>query len=265
MNLLLPALLCISTLAIAQSSFEKRAYTNKQGQTLPYQILYPKNYDQPTAKKGQNYPLVIVLHGSGERGTDNDKQLTHGGKPFLADSNQTNYPAFVVFPQCPDNMAWSTLRYSRATMPIQLEAGYADTLTWTLWACYDLIAQLQKDERIDKNRIYITGLSMGGFGTFEAIAKRPKLFAAAAPICSGGDTTYCEKYARQVPLWVFHGAVDAVVPPELSRQMVAKLTALGANVTYTEYPGVNHNSWDNAFAEPQFMAWLFAQNKKKRR
>lgn len=262
---LLPLLLFISTLSLAQGDFEKRAFTTKKGQTLPYRMLYPKNYDQPVTGKAPKYPLIIVLHGSGERGSDNEKQLVHGSKLFLADSNRTTYPALVVFPQCPDNLAWSTLRYSRNTMPIKLEAGYADTLAWTLQACYDLIAQLQRDERVDKNRIYITGLSMGGFGTFEAIAKKPKLFAAAAPICGGGDTTYCEKYAKRVPLWVFHGAVDAVVPPELSRQMVAKLTALGANVTYTEYPGVNHNSWDNAFAEPKFLAWLFEQNKKKKR
>lgn len=263
--LLLTALLLSGLVAVAQGDFEKRDFGTKNGHTLPYRILFPKDYDQPVTGKAPKYPLVLVLHGSGERGTDNEKQLTHGSKLFLNEDNRTSFPAFVVFPQCPEPMAWSSIGLNRTKMPVQLESGYADTLTWTLQACYDLIAQLQRDERVDKNRIYIAGLSMGGFGTFEAIARKPKLFAAAAPICGGGDSTYCEKYARYVPLWVFHGAVDAVVPVTMSQQLVAKLKLLGANVTYTEYPGVNHNSWDNAFAEPQFLPWLFAQNKKKKR
>ena len=263
--LLLIVLLLSGLVSYAQGDFEKRDFATKNGHTLPYRILFPKNYDQPAVGKKSNYPIVLVLHGSGERGTDNEKQLTHGSKLFLAEDSRTNFPAFVVFPQCPEDMAWSSIRLNRTKMPVEFESGYADTLTWTLQACYDLIAQLQKEERVDKNRIYITGLSMGGFGTFEAIARKPKLFAAALPICGGGDTTYCANYARRLPIWVFHGAVDAVVPPDLSRQMVAKLKTLGANVTYTEYPGVNHNSWDNAFAEPQFLPWMFAQDKKKKR
>ncbi len=263
--LLLIVLLFSGLVSYAQGDFEKRDFATKNGHTLPYRILFPKDYDQPVSGKAPKYPLVLMLHGSGERGTDNEKQLTHGSKLFLDEANRANFPALVVFPQCPEDMAWSSIRLHPAKMPIAFESGYADTLTWTMQACYDLIAQLQNDERVDKNRIYIMGLSMGGIGTFEAIARKPKLFAAAAPICGGGDTTFCANYAQRVPLWVFHGAVDAVVPPELSRQMVAKLKTLGANVTYTEYPGVNHNSWDNAFVEPQFLPWLFAQNKKKRK
>ena len=260
-RLLLPFLLFVSQLSLAQSDFEQRVFTTKRGQTLPYRILYPKNYDQPVGGKAPKYPVVLVLHGSGERGSDNEKQLVHGSKLFLADSTRATYPAFVIFPQCPSGGAWSTLRFTRNADGTRATAGYADSLTWTMQACYDLLAQLRRDERVDKNRIYVTGLSMGGFGTFEAIAKKPKLFAAAAPICGAGDTTYCEKYARRVPLWVFHGSDDKSVAPDLSRQMVAKLTRLKARVNYTEYPGVGHNSWDNAFAEPKFLAWLFAQKR----
>src|SRR5690606_19323608 len=116
-----------------------------------------------------------------------------------------------------------------------------------------------KDEAVDAHRVYITGLSMGGMGTFEAVYRYPKRFAAALPICGGGDTL---RYTRvKLPFWVFHGTDDGVVNVSCSRAMVKKLEDLRVKVRYTEYPGVNHNSWDNAFAEPDFLEWMFSQRR----
>ncbi|MBB5284253.1 putative peptidase [Rhabdobacter roseus] len=240
-------------------AFEKREYSHANGQTLPYRILYPANYD-----RSQKYPLVLLLHGGGERGTDNEKQLAHGAKLFVA--QQADFPAIVVAPQCPPESYWSSVKIDRSTAPITLDFDYAARpMTWPLEAALALVKELSKKEAVDKNRLYITGLSMGGMGTFEAISRQPKLFAAAAPICGGGDTTYCDRYVQRLPFWIFHGDADQVVGVAESRRMYRTLQQKKARVKYTEYPGVNHNSWDNAFAEPEYLPWLFGQSKKKKR
>lgn len=245
-------------------AYEKAAFKAKGGHELPYRILYPKGYAEASGKQKQKYPLVVVLHGAGERGSDNEKQLTHGGKLFLQERNRTDFPAVVIFPQCPTDSYWSSVKIDRNKSPLDLQFDYHRPMTWPLKAVRSLVKKLARDKRIDKSRLYITGLSMGGMGTFELIARYPKVFAAAAPVCGGGDTTYCEKFAKRVPVWVFHGDKDNVVAPRHSREMVAKLQSLGADVQYSEYLDVQHNSWDNAFAEPDFMSWLFGHRKKRK-
>ena len=196
------------------SLYEKREYKTADGHTLPYRLLYPKNYD-----KTKKYPVILFLHGAGERGNDNEKQLTHGAKR-------------------PSN--------------------------WPLEATLAVVQQLTKQESVDPRRLYIMGLSMGGMGTFEELYRHPNVFAAAAPICGGADVAAYDKRVRKTPFWVFHGAADSVVPVENSRQIVEKLKELKVPVQYTEYPGVNHNSWDNAFAEPQLLPWMFSHSRKKK-
>lgn len=259
-QLLLITCLFLSLNTFAQNeAYQKKTYTTRAGQTLPYRILYPKNYDPNQRDK---YPMILVLHGAGERGNDNEKQLVHGSKLFLQDEIRTKFPAIVVFPQCPADSYWTTLVRDRSKYPIQVNEHYAKQPNWPLGAVMSLVKQLRKTERIDKKRLYIMGLSMGGFGTMETVSRKPKWFAAAAPICGGADTTVCRRYAKRLPLWVFHGDADAVVPVALSRQLVAKLQSLDANVQYTEYQGVNHNSWDNAFADPNLIPWMMEKRKK---
>ncbi len=238
------------------AGFTKSAYQDEAGNVLPYQILFPKNYDRT-----QKYPLVLLLHGAGERGTDNEKQLTHGAKLFLEEKNRADFPAIVVFPQCPPESYWSSVKIDREKRPMSLDFSYADQLNWPTQAAVDLVKSLLKTESVDKKKVYLMGLSMGGMGTFETLSRYPKLFAAATPICGGGDPDLARKYAKRLPLWVFHGDADNVVEVKYSREMVAKLKELGANVQYTEYPGVGHDSWNNAFAEPKLLPWLFGQKK----
>jgi predicted peptidase len=205
---------------------------------------------------------VLFLHGGGERGSDNEKQLVHGASLFLKNENRKDYPCIVVFPQCPADSYWGSARIDRSKTPIIREFNYAESeITEGLRLALDLTKSLMKNEAVDTNRVYVTGLSMGGMGTFEAVWREPDLFAAAAPICGGGDVKAYGEKPPKIPFWIFHGAVDGVVQVDFSRQMNECLRASGVSVKYTEYPAVNHNSWDYAFVEENFLKWLFSQRK----
>ncbi|HET9744154.1 MAG TPA: dienelactone hydrolase family protein [Chitinophagaceae bacterium] len=240
----------------ALDAYEKKSFVYN-GNTLPYRILYPANYD-----KSKKYPLLLFLHGAGERGKDNEKQLIHGSRLFLTDANRKNFPAIVVFPQCPAESFWAVSKIDRTVQPFKIEFDYTVQPNWPLVAANELVKTLMNDEAVDKKRVYITGLSMGGMGTFESVYRYPDLYAAALPICGGGDVKHYDNKVAKIPFWIFHGAADAVVDPKLSREMVEKLRSLKAEVKYSEYPGVNHNSWDNAFAEPDYLSWMLKHKKK---
>ncbi|HNT49886.1 MAG TPA: prolyl oligopeptidase family serine peptidase, partial [Cyclobacteriaceae bacterium] len=184
--------------------------------------------------------------------------LTHGASLFLTDENRKDFPAIVVIPQCPADNYWGNVTIDRSTSPFTISFDYSKPETTALGAAIELVKKFISEEGVNKKRVYITGLSMGGMGTFEAVYRYPKLFAAAAPICGGGDAPRYTKQAAKVPFWIFHGDKDVVVNVKESQTMVAKLKSLKASVKYTEYGGVNHNSWVNAFAEPDFMKWLFS-------
>lgn len=238
------------------SMFLKKEYTSAEGKKLPYRILFPEEYD-----KTKTYPLILVLHGAGERGNDNTKQLTHGGKLFLDSVAREKYPAIVVFPQCPENEYWASVKIDRKQSPMVLDFDYTRPISTPLSTVMGLMHELIQNESVDSGRIYITGLSMGGMGTFEAVHRYPQMFACAMPICGGGDS---QSYSKsKTPFWVFHGSIDAVVDVKYSHAMVAKLKKSKMKVNYSEYPGVNHNSWDNAFAEPAFLPWMFSHRSRQ--
>ena len=149
----------------------------------------------------------------------------------------------------------------RTKTPPVRSFNYSTAPTWPLVAVNELIKSELENGTVDPKRVYISGLSMGGFGTFEIAYRNPELFAAAAPICGGGDVNAYDKRVKNIPFWIFHGDADAAVDVKYSREMADKLKKIGARVKYTEYPGVGHNSWDNAFAEPEFLKWIFSQKK----
>ncbi len=258
--------------------FEKHVHTF--GETvIPYRLCPPDFYD-PNKK----YPLVLALHGAGERGTDNEIHIeVHRMATSWADSaNQKNYPCFVLAPQCPANERWvdsdwSVGHYSIAETPISNE----------LLTVNDLIDSLIQEFSIDTNRLYITGLSMGGYGTWDYICRYPDKFAAAIPMSGGGDSTYAAKIAH-IPIWDFHGEKDTTVPPEGSTDMIAALERAGrhpvythchdgdctgmtdeeinsairggASLLYTEWKGKGHVMWAESYDLPQLFPWVFSQN-----
>lgn len=221
------------------------------GDTLRYRIQYPLDYN-PSKK----YPLVLLLHGSGERGSDNTAQLKWGGSLFADSVNRAKFPALVVFPQCPANNGWSRLTVLRDD---SLRFHFlSDTVpTRPMEMVIQLLDTLVAAGTVNTKKIYVGGLSMGGMGTFEILWRKPHFFAAAFPICGAGDPAKISLYARKFPIWIFHGDKDPAVPVANSRLMARELKAARARVTYTEYPGVGHDSWKNAFAEPQLLPWLF--------
>jgi predicted peptidase len=237
--------------------YEKKEFVFAEGKVLPYRILYPENYD-----KSKKYPLLLLLHGAGERGKDNEKQLVHGSKLFITAESRKNFPAIVVVPQCPEESFWAVTKIDRTVQPFKIEFDYTAEPNWPLAAANALVKKLSNEEGVDKARVYISGLSMGGMGTFESVYRNPDLYAAALPICGGGDVNHYDKRVGKTAFWVFHGAADAVVNVKLSQEMVEKLKSLKAEVKYSEYPGVNHNSWDNAFAERDYLSWMLLHKKK---
>lgn len=245
---------CISLVAFSQDVYEKKLLI-EDGDTLPYRILLPKNYD--AAKK---YPLILFLHGAGERGNDNETQLVHGSKLFLRDSIRDQYPAIVVFPQCPANSYWSNVDIKVENGKRKFNFNLGSEPTKAMELLIELLDELDDDYKINSKQRYIGGLSMGGMGTFELVHRKPKYFAAAFPICGGAHPETAEKL-KKIPWWIFHGAKDDVVPPEASQQMVDALKAHGADVKFCLYPNANHNSWDPAFAEKDLIPWLFSNKK----
>lgn len=219
--------------------------------------MYPKNFD-----KSEKYPVILFLHGAGERGNDNESQLVHGGKLFATDYLQEQFPAIVIFPQCPKESYWSNVDVDRSTYPIHLKFKYDEGPTTPLRMVMDLLDSTIQEPYSDDSQVYVMGLSMGGMGTFELLSRKPETFAAAVPICGGGDPDSVGVYAKNTPLWVFHGAQDNVVNPLQSMEMVSALLKAGVYPKFTMYDFANHNSWDPAFAEPTLLPWLFSHKKQ---
>lgn len=211
------------------SPFEKDIFILAED-TLPYRLLKPNSADSTV------YPLVIFFHGSGERGNNNNAQLKHIAPLFLNEANRTQYPCFVLAPQCKKGSYWG---------------GVARPL-------FTLIDEIIAKYPIDKKRIYITGVSMGGYGTWWLLGKFPNRFAAAIPVCGGGDARWAKSFA-QTPVWAFHGSKDNTVTPDKSRTMIEAMKKAGGSPKYTEYPEVGHQSWINAYREPEILSWLFSQ------
>lgn len=245
-----------SSLHAQDLSLYQKKYFVYNNDTLPYRILLPLNYD--ASKK---YPLILFLHGSGERGNDNEAQLIHGSKLFLRDSIRQNYPAIVIFPQCRQQSYWSNVHRfedKHGEERFVYQTGGQPTLDMDL--LQRLLKKIIKEYPVEKKQIYVGGLSMGGMGTFEVVWRNPKLFAAAFPICGGADVASAKRF-KKIHWWIFHGAKDDVVMPQFSQRIVTALEKFNADVKFTLYPEANHNSWDNAFAEPGLMPWLFSKHK----
>ena len=209
----------------------------------------PENRDA-----NKKYPLIVFFHGAGQRGVDNKEQLIYGVRDILAYSKESNDPAVIIAPQSPKNQQWVNVPWDidSHVMPEKPAAPMKLTI--------DLMKDLMLNQSIDKNRIYVTGLSMGGFGTWDIIQRMPHIFAAAIPVCGGGDANQAE-ILKDVPIWAFHGDKDAVVKTKRSRDMIAAINEVGGKPQYTEYKSVTHDSWTQTYSDQNVLRWLFMQKK----
>ncbi len=223
-------------------SFEEtknpRPLSATEKQTISYWLFLPNDYAAKTDKK---WPLLLFLHGSGERGDLIDNVKVHGPPKLLGDPAKAKvWPFITVSPQCPDGNSWS---------PTQLGL---------------LLDDLEKKYEIDRDRIYVTGLSMGGFGTWGMLHQFPKRFAAGVPICGGFDPAVAERFV-DTPIWVFHGAKDKAVPVSLSTDLVDAIKKNGGKrVRSTVYPDLDHDSWTASYDNPELYRWLLEQKRSGR-
>lgn len=249
-------LVCLDSAPAQITEFMANSYSDSVGKELNYRLLKPINYDST-----KSYPLVLFLHGAGERGSDNYSQLKWGVSHFAEPKMRKKYPAFVVVPQVPEGQTWSTLNLENRTNSFSVPMREEPTEPMRL--SMELLEQLQQDYSIDENRLYVTGISMGGFGTFDLVERHSNKFAAAVPICGGGDATRAF-FLKDLPIWVFHGAEDETVPPEYSRTMVSAIRVAGGAPGYTEYPDEGHvGSWVQAYSNPHLYEWLFSKERNE--
>ena len=223
-----------------------------ENHTLPYRVLEPYTYTE------KNVPLIIFLHGSGERGDDNELQLTHGASFFLEKMKKKKFNSYVIFPQCQVNNRWSSEKKD-PWLSHDEKIKVSDISLYGKMVI-ELIEYLIKEKNIDTNRIYISGLSMGGYGTFELVSRRPDLFAAAVPICGGANFSILNN-SINIPHWIFHGELDRIVPVQKSRDAFNYLRNKKSHHKYTEFKEVYHNSWENVFDDGKFLNWLFSKSK----
>lgn len=221
--------------------FEARTFVGSDGDSLPYRLMKPLDYDSMT-----RYPLVVCLHGSSAVGTDNVKQVaaTLPARLLSTAGNRKKYPAFLFVPQCPRGFGWGGLP----------EHPSIDSLV------FEAIAALENEYSIDAQRRYVTGYSMGGYGAWHFICTRPAIFAAAIPICGGGDPAFAKNIV-DIPVWAFHGAKDMNVPVNHTRDMIEALKQAGGHPRYTEYPHAAHNIWAEVTGTTELTEWLFAQKR----
>jgi predicted peptidase len=222
--------------------FVARVYRNGS-QSMPYRLFVPPDY-----KSDMPYPLVLWLHGAGGAGGDNRAQIradqTLGTHTWTKPQSQAKHAAFVLVPQSSTN--WVSSGLDRLSPEMSLVLSILDTV--------------RAEFNIDADRIYVAGQSDGGMGTWNVIIQRPILFAAAIPLCGGGDASRISAIVN-MPIWAFHGSRDKVISVAESRRMINALRRAGGHPRYTEYPNVGHDVWTRAFAEPDLVDWLFAQHR----
>lgn len=237
------------------SEYQRKEYI-RDGDTLKYRMLYPKDM-----KPDKKYPLVLFLHGAGERGLDNERQLIHGADLFVDENGTPTQNAIVIFPQCPPDVMWTNrVKKQNSEGVWEFSFPLGDSAPWPSLLVNQLVEEFLVSGQVDSQRVYIMGLSMGGIGTLEFLYRWPEKYAAAISVCGGHNPDLAQAYCH-VPVWFFHGGMDDVVPSIYSRQVYDVLKKCNVDTRYTFYPYANHNSWDAAFSEPELLKWLFSFEK----
>ena len=235
---------------VFQVESTRRSSGPSEGDTVHYRLMRPA-----TVEPGVVYPLVIFLHGSGERGSDNRSQLHALPRRLGQDHVRQQYPCFALAVQCPLEQQWADTDWDNKGV-----VDFSRQPTEAMQGTIDAMTKVLAEEPIDQERIYLTGLSMGGYGSFDLAMRMPQTFGAVAPICGGGDPDHAWKLVG-TPMWIFHGARDTVVIPDRSREMNKAMKDAGGTPKYTEFSHLQHNSWDAAYDHPEFMEWMFSQRR----
>ena len=257
MTVALTALLLfpIACMAATDSPFVEKEITFTGGkykdEKFRYMVLEPEMMEA-----GKKYPVILFLHGAGERGNDPQKALAHFPTIMATPEYRKKFPCILIVPQCRAGKSWVEVKWSDKNSS-HFPAEPSPMMSMAM-QCLD---KTLKEYPVDKRRIYLTGLSMGGYGSWDLSMRRPELFAAVVPICGGGDEKEVKRIVH-LPIWAFHGSEDGAVPVERSRQMIDALKKAGGSPKYTEYKGVGHDSWTPAYTDPEgVMPWMFEQAK----
>ena len=250
LSCLLAGIFLLSLPSLAQQPdttlFEARIHI-EGNDTLPYRLYHSEKANTIN----EALPLVVFLHGAGERGNDNVAQLTHCVRYFMDDTITSRYPFLLIAPQCPEGQRWVNTDWSLLEHQMDKEP------TTAMQGVFTLIDSLVESGSVDSTHIYICGLSMGGFGVWDALQRQPQRFAAAIAICGGGDPAYA-KAMKDVPVYILHGMQDGVVMPSRSIQMCNALWKAGnREAVLVTYPELGHGCWDQAFSTPGIFKWLF--------
>lgn len=233
---------------VSKYKMEQMLYKTDDGRTMNY-CRREMNWDQPGKAA-----VLLFLHGAGERGNDNEKQLFHGAREVTEWCQKNKIKVLLIFPQCPAGKQWVDTPWNAPSHTIPAESE-------SMKLAMEVLDAEINEGNIDKDRVYISGISMGGFGTWDAISRYPEKFAAAFPVCGGADLAMAEK-VKNIPIRTYHGDSDTVVLTKRTREMVAAVKAAGGTkISYVEVPKCGHNSWSPAFAEEKNWAWLFEQKK----
>ena len=240
---------------IPSRDFTKETLVSEDGYTLPYRLYIPKDYDC-----GVFYPLMLFMHGAGERGCGNEAQVEVGLPHVFDDPESPAYNAIIIAPQCPEDKQWVYTPWDKGNYTC------ADVVeSRELQAVVEIIKKTCGEYNVDKSRIYVTGLSMGGFASWDLMARHPGIFAAGMPVCGGGDPTRA-KVLAEIPIRTFHGLLDDVVPTEGTREMYAAVNAQGkGNITFTEFSDGDHAIWDRVYMNKTNINWLFSHVKPQRK
>ncbi len=234
--------------------FEKRYY-EENGYVLPYRLYIPTAYDC-----GEKYPLVVFLHGAGERGNDNEAQLKQALQTMFNDPASPIYDSIVIAPQCPKNSQWVLTPWIEGNYQL-----YDVPESRELECVCAVMDEITSEYNVDRDRVYVTGLSMGGFGSWDLLSRHGARFAAGMPVCGGGDPSYAKLLSR-IPIRTFHGSEDDAVPVNCTRLMYAAIRrAGGESIDYTEFDGAGHLIWDMVYGDRENIEWLFAQSLAQRR
>ena len=240
-------------LSAQNEAFAKKRYITAQRDTMPYRFLQPEQL-----KEGKKYPLVLFLHGAGERGRDNESQLRNGGTVFSNPANREEYPCFVLFPQCPEEAYWSLEKrpdqgYKNTPNPLPKEVP----ITKHLRLVKELLDETLATYPIDPKQVYIMGISMGAIATLDMVYRFPDTFAKAISICGATNIERMREFKGKTKFRFYHGDIDDVIPVTYSREAYKALKTTGKKAEYIEFYGANHNAWHPAFNTADFLQWTF--------